>query len=269
MSEPNVEAVYPLSPVQAGILFHTLYEPDSRVYFEQLCIRYQGSLDLAILRRAWQRMVDRHGILRTLFVWERQKAALQVVRRRSDLDWNEEDLRKVPAAEREEALEACLRADRDRGFDISKAPPMRMTSVRMGEDSHLLVWSFHHLLLDGWSVSVLGREVLACYEAFVRGEEPELPPVRPYRDYIQWLQKQSPAKAEAFWRQYLAGCAAPTRLSLKTGPAAGSGFREESLELPEPMGAALLSLARQHRLTASTVFQAVWATPPEPLPRRG
>jgi hypothetical protein len=83
VSEPNVEAIYPLSPVQAGILFHTLYEQESRVYFEQLCVRYRGPLDLVILRRAWQRMVDRHSILRTLFVWERQKTPLQVVRRNS------------------------------------------------------------------------------------------------------------------------------------------------------------------------------------------
>jgi amino acid adenylation domain-containing protein/non-ribosomal peptide synthase protein (TIGR01720 family) len=259
VSEPNVEAVYPLSPVQAGILFHSLYEQESRVYFQQLCITYQGPLDVVSYRRAWQRMVDRHAILRTLFVWERQKTPLQVVRRRAELAWSEEDWRERAPAEREEALEAFLRADRERGFDIAKAPPMRMTSIRLADDVHLIVWSFHHLLLDGWSVAVLSREVLACYETFTRGLEPTLPPVSPYRDYIQWLQRQSPTKAEAFWRQYLDGCAAPTRLTTSTGWAGDDGFHEESLELPREMGTALLSFARQHRLTPSTIFQAVWA----------
>jgi hypothetical protein len=259
VSESNVEAVYPLSPVQAGILFHTLYEPESQVYFEQLCISYRGPLDVVSFRRAWQRMVDRHGILRTLFVWERQKAPLQVVRRRAELDWSEEDWRERPPAEREEALEALLRADRDRGFAISKAPPMRMTSIRMEDELHLVVWSFHHLLLDGWSMTVLNREILACYEAFTRGAEPDLPPVSPYRDYIQWLQRQTPGNAEAFWRRFLDGCAAPTRLGISTGLVHEVGFPEQFLELPEAMGPAILSLARLHRLTPSTIFQAVWA----------
>src|SRR5262249_44427549 len=184
-SEPNVEAVYPLSPVQAGILFHTLYSEGSRVYFQQLCTTYRGPLDLAAYKRAWQRMVDRHAILRTLFVWERQKAPLQVVRRRAELDWSEHDWTARSAPEAEAALEGPLAAAPTRGFDTAKEPATRMAAIRLAHDRHVIVWSFHHLLLDGWSVSVLNREVLACYAAFVRGEEPVLPPSRPYRDYIR------------------------------------------------------------------------------------
>jgi amino acid adenylation domain-containing protein/non-ribosomal peptide synthase protein (TIGR01720 family) len=259
MTEASIETVYPLSPTQEGMLFHTLYDRESRVYFEQITTSFRGPVDVPCFKRAWQRVVDRHAILRTLFVWEGQKKPLQVVRRRVALAWREEDWRGRSAAEQGEALDSFLRADRDRGFEITKAPPMRLSLVRIADEEYHFVWSFHHALLDGWSVAILNQEVLSCYEAFVRGTEPDLPPVHPYRSYIQWLQKQSPGKAEAFWRQQLAGFTTPTRLEPSGSDGLSAGFREECFELPEAMSGALQAFARQHRLTLSTVFQAVWA----------
>ncbi|HEY6548753.1 MAG TPA: amino acid adenylation domain-containing protein, partial [Vicinamibacteria bacterium] len=123
-------------------------------------------------------------------------------------------------------------------------------------------WSFHHLLLDGWSMTVLNREILACYEAFTRGAEPDLPPVSPYRDYIQWLQKRDRSRAEAFWRQALDGITGPTRIQDDGAASSRSGqerFQEVQAALPEETSAALLALARRSRVTPSTLVQAVWA----------
>ncbi|HYY15781.1 MAG TPA: condensation domain-containing protein, partial [Gammaproteobacteria bacterium] len=113
----------------------------------------------------------------------------------------QQDWRDLAALEQEERLEAYLKADRRRGFQLSKAPLMRLALFQVAEDTYHFVLSFHHLLLDGWSLSLVLKEVLACYEAFRGGREFRLERPRPYRDYIAWLQQQDLAQAEGFWRE--------------------------------------------------------------------
>src|SRR5690348_14343342 len=126
-----IEAIYPLSPIQQGMLFHSLYEPDSSIYFEQLVFALRGDLNSAALQRAWQHVVERHPILRTIFVWEGREKPLQVVRRQIGLAWEEIDWRTAPPADHAARLAAFLRADRERGFAFAKAPPMRLFLIRL------------------------------------------------------------------------------------------------------------------------------------------
>jgi non-ribosomal peptide synthase protein (TIGR01720 family) len=210
--ERDIEDVYPLSPVQEGMLFHTMVAPESGVYVPQLSCVLRGDLRPAAFREAWQRVIDRHPVLRTAIHWVDSDRPLQVVRRRVELPLEEQDWRGLPPAEQEERLAAYLRADRARGFVPSWAPLMRLALFRSSEDTYRLAWSNHHLVLDGWSVPIVLTEVLACYEAICLGREPVLPPGRPFRDYIAWLQGQDLAAAEAYWRGALRGFRAPTPL---------------------------------------------------------
>lgn len=212
MSKRNIEAVYPLSPMQQGMLFHSLYAPESGVYFEQLSCTLRGALDVRAFERAWQRVVERHPVLRTSFVWKRLDKTLQVVHRRVRLPLEQQDWRGLSPAKQEARLEAFLQAERSRGFNLAQAPLVRLALMRTGENGHRFVMSHHHLLLDGWSLPLLMKEVMTFYEAFSRGRELYLEPSHPYRDYIAWLQRQDAAEAEAFWRQTLEGFAAPTPL---------------------------------------------------------
>ena len=263
MSKRTIEAVYPLSPMQQGMLFHSLYAPESGVYVEQLSCTLRGDLDIPAFQRAWQRVVDRHAVLRTSFVWRQLDKTLQVVHRRVTVPLEQQDWRGLSPAQQRARLDAFLQQERRRGFDLSRPPLVRLALMRTAEDAHTFVWSHHHILLDGWSLPLILGEVFALYEAFRQGRDLYLKPPRPYRDYIAWLQRQDLAKAEAFWRETLAGLTAPTPLVVDRATEAGEE-RDEAYgvlesHLPAATTATLQALARQHRLTLSTLVQGAWA----------
>src|SRR5215467_9973605 len=164
-----IEEICVLSPMQQGMLFHTLEAPGSGVYVTQLRAELEG-LNEGAFREAWSQVVQRHGVLRTGFVWEGVAEPLQVVERGVKLAWEEEDWRGLSGEEQKEKLEQYLKADRVRGFDVSKAPLMRLSLIRTGEERFQLLWSHHHLLMDGWSVPVVLSEVMRFYEANCAGK---------------------------------------------------------------------------------------------------
>ncbi|HEY2739791.1 MAG TPA: condensation domain-containing protein, partial [Thermoanaerobaculia bacterium] len=264
MKPENLEAIYRLSPVQEGILFHALYEPEQGLYVLQLVCRLDGPLDVESLKRAWALVLERHAVLRTSFHWEDVTHPVQVVARRVDLPWHEEDWRSLSAVEQESALEALRRADLDRGFDLAEPPLVRLALVRTAEEVHELIWSFHHLLVDGWSLPLIFKEVFSTYAALCAGRRHEAGRARPYRDFIGWLQQRDGAAAEAFWRNSLAGFSAPTPLAVdrSRGAVAETGrgtYQEHGIELPEETTAALAAAAKRQGLTVNNLLQGAWA----------
>jgi amino acid adenylation domain-containing protein len=267
MKLDNVEDIYPLSPLQMGILFETLYasegaqNDEAQVYVEQFSYRLTGALDVPAFRRAWAYLIDRHAVLRTAFYWDGLDKPLQVVRKSVDLPFTEHDWRGEAEAGLDERVRAFLLEDRARGFSPEEAPLMRLSLIRLSDDQHCFVWSHHHLLLDGWCVPVLVRELVEAYNSEVRGERPMMPAPRPYRDFIQWLQQQDAEKAQAHWRDLLGDLTAPTPLLASLPPAveADAGYGYRAFTLPAELSGALDDLARRNRLTLNTVFQGAWA----------
>lgn len=259
----NIESIYPLSPMQQGMLFHTLYEPESGVYIEQFCLTLSGNLDITVLQQACVRVAKRHPVLRILVVWEKQEKPLQVVCKQVELPWQNYDWRSLSAKEQQERLEAFLQADRVQGFVLDKAPLMGFTLIRVADDTYEFVWSFHHLLIDGWSWAILCKEVFAFYSALLKGKYLYLNTPRPYRYYINWLQQQDLRAAETFWRQQLHGFTNPTRLLLDWGEAHNlqqpKTYHEQHCCLSATITTALQSQAQQYHLTLSTFVQAAWA----------
>jgi amino acid adenylation domain-containing protein len=263
MSDKNIEAIYPLSPTQQGILFHTLYAPLSRAYFSQISCTFNDDLNIEAFERAWQQTMNRHAILRTAFVWEELNEPLQVVGRNVKLRVAQSDWRELSVEQQQEQLRTHLQEDRVLGFQLSKAPLMRLSIVRMGERAYQFIWSFHHLLLDGWSQSLIIKEVFALYEMYAQGKEIELDEPRPYRDYINWLRRQDAGKAEAYWRGQLSGVTAPTTLGIERSMSAatttGQDFAQRQIKLSAQVTSGLREFARQQRLTLNTVIQGAWA----------
>jgi NRPS condensation-like uncharacterized protein len=203
MTQKQVEMIYPLSPLQQGMLFHSVDAPHSGVYCQQAILTLCGKLDLSALRESWQRVVDRHPALRTVFVWEHQERPLQAVIAGALLPWHHVDWRTLPVEQKTLQLEEFLAADRNQGFDLLQGPLMRAALIRRDDDRWDLVWSCHRLLLDGWSMRLVLDEVFTCYEALAQSKSLVLPPVSPYRNYIAWLQKQDLNAASVFWRDLL------------------------------------------------------------------
>src|SRR5215213_1572523 len=264
MSAKNIEAIYPLSPLQQGMLFHTLCAPGAAVYFGQFHCTLQGDINVDGIKWAWQRAVDRHPILRTALVWENLDEPLQVVGRHVKLSFIEQDWRDMSPLAQQERLQAFLQADRGEGFDLAHAPVMRLILIRLAEDAYHFIWSRPLLLLDGWSVALLLNEIAAFYDAFCQGRQVNLGRCRPYADYISWLQQQDLSQAEAFWRRTLAGFNAPTSFGVDHPVEAGDEhdgevFGAEETQFTPATTEALQLLARRERLTLNVLVQGAWA----------
>jgi amino acid adenylation domain-containing protein len=207
--------------------------------------------------------MERHGVLRTSFVWEGVEEPLQVVHKEVALPLAVEDWREMSVEQQQERLELLLKTDRYRPFILSEPALMRLTTIRMGECAYYFVMSFHHLLADGWSWPIILKDVFRSYDAYSRGEEVEMDAARPYRDYIAWLREQDLSAAENFWRQNLRGFSAPTPLALDhpagRAPESEKLFDNQELRLSAKMTASLQGLARKHQLTVNTMMQGAWA----------
>ncbi|MBW4698402.1 MAG: amino acid adenylation domain-containing protein [Aphanocapsa lilacina HA4352-LM1] len=261
MSTHGIADLYELSPLQEGILFHSLDAPDPGMYCVQLRFELQGALDVDIFARCWQLVIDRQVVLRTSFHWQEADKPLQVVHRRVELPLQLLDWRAVPADRQQAQLEDYLAADRKAGFVLSQPPLMRLALIRLEEQRYQCLWSKHHLILDGWSTALVLKEALELYQALHGGLPLPSAAGSAYRDYIGWLQQQDLKQAEDFWRRVLRGFIIPTPLGVgrQTGRAREAGGAEQSLDLPRALTELLQRQARAHQLTLNTLIQGAWA----------
>jgi len=261
----RIEDAYPLSPAQEGILFHSLYAPESGVYVVQMSCTLR-KLNVDLVMRAWQTVSARHPALRTCFVWNNITRPLQVVTEPVEIPFNQEDWREVSIDEQRERFAAYLLADRSNGFKLSKTPLMRLALFQVADDKHHFVWSHHHLLMDGWSIFLVLKELFTVYEALVRDQQAELDAVLPYRDYIAWLQQRDLSEAENFWRESLKGFTTATPL-LDGRPNSTSHepgdeerqYGELRVLLSAAETAMVQSMARRNQLTLNTLVQGAWS----------
>ncbi|RWU21428.1 non-ribosomal peptide synthetase [Pseudomonas alkylphenolica] len=252
-----LDDLYPLSPMQQGMLFHALYSQGSGDYVNQMQVQVRG-LDVARFREAWAHTLQAHDSLRSGFIWQGDlPQPLQFVRRQVELPFAELDWREH--ADLDAALHALADSERARGFDLQQAPLLRLCLVRTDADTYQFIYTNHHILMDGWSYAQLLGEVLERYH----GQVPVAPAGR-YRDYIAWLQAQDAQVGETFWRTQLAQLEAPTQLapvlaavaapSSNDGPARAT----HALTLTPAHSAGLVAFARRSKVTVNTLVQAAW-----------
>ncbi|HKN51653.1 MAG TPA: amino acid adenylation domain-containing protein, partial [Amycolatopsis sp.] len=258
----DVEDIYPLTPLQAGMVFHSLVDTGSTAYFDQFRIRMTGVSDPRALGEAWQRLVDRTPVLRSSIVWDGVEEPLQIVHRAVRVPIECHDWRALSDEDRKVALERILAEDEAAGMDLTAAPLMRLQIARITDDEVQLVWTSHHVLLEGWSTAQAFAEVCEHYAAIVQGRRAELVPRRPFRDYIAWLAAQDRGEAERYWRGALEGFDAPTPLPYDR-PAVEAHRAESSetvlIELPPEESRRVHEMAKRAALTVNTVVQGAWA----------
>jgi amino acid adenylation domain-containing protein/non-ribosomal peptide synthase protein (TIGR01720 family) len=257
----DVEDVFTLSPIQEGMLFHSATVTDSDPYFRQLTFMLRGDLNAEAFERAWQSLIERHPTLRTSFFWKDLNRPHQVVRRTVKLPLSHFDWRELPFGERAECFDAFLKEERGRRFDLTRAPLMRLSAIRVADDAYRLVWSYHHLIMDAWSRSLLFKEFLELYEAYAEGSDAKLGPGRSYREYVAWLRKQDSTHTEAYWRKTLKGLTDATVPQSDASQYETDDHRseEQEIRLSAETTAALQTSAREHRLTLNTFIQGAWA----------
>ncbi|MEC4021159.1 condensation domain-containing protein, partial [Streptomyces sp. H27-D2] len=187
---PQLVEVLPVSPLQEGLLFHALFDEQAEdIYVEQMILDLRGRVDSGVLRASWQALLDRHGSLRVGF---RQLAGMeqpvQTIVGQVVLPWREEDLSGLDGEAAWAESERIGVEERAQRFDLARPPLVRVLLVKVGRDRYRMMVTLHHLLLDGWSLPILMRELWACYAA--GGSAGGLPVVAPYRDYLAWLSRQ-------------------------------------------------------------------------------
>ena len=254
---------YPLSPIQAGMLYHGLQDERSGVDIEQIVADLSEPLIVPEFKRAWEQVVQRHAILRTCFVWEDVNAPRQVVHDTVSLPFREVDWRGQSPSEKEISLRELLRSDRQAGFEFAHAPLMRLTLVRLNEAEHRMLWTFHHALLDGRSFPIVLKEVFQCYEARKHGVEAELPEPHPFQNYIEWRQQQDFEPSRNYWKKLLQGYSTPTPFGVDRDLGKRSSrtleYREQSITLTAEETTSLRVFSEQHGVTMNTMVQAAWA----------
>jgi amino acid adenylation domain-containing protein len=255
----NIEDLYPLSPLQGGMLFHALAEPGQGLYFNQLVCELRGRLEVEAFIAAWRGAVETHPVLRTALVWDDVDEPMQVVLREVDLPVRMEDWRGLTPEAREARLSGFLKDDQREGFDLSSAPLVRLALLRTEDAAWRFVFSHSHLMLDGWSLPRVLRDVFALYASGRGGQPRGLAAPRPYRDFIAWLAEREAGQARDFWRRSLAGFSEPTPLDMGGAPGGSTGRGERTLRLRAEETAALEAFARRRGLTPGTLVQAAWA----------
>ena len=256
----NIEAAFPLTPLQEGMLYHALRDPESGFYHGQVTFRLDTQVRPELLRRAFQRAADRHASLRTFFVWKGRDRPVQVVRQRARIPWRELDWGDKADQDVETSWERLLREDSATPFDLAVAPLTRVTLVRCGESRYRVLWSVHHAVSDGWSGSLVIREIMEDYEALAAGAEPPERMAPPsYARFVGWIESRDLEDEERYWREELASFESPTSLPFSTGRSTRRAGRTRTLVLPTETYESLKARAADMRITPATVVAGAWA----------
>ncbi|MEV0124376.1 amino acid adenylation domain-containing protein [Streptomyces sp. NPDC050703] len=258
---PGLDDVWPLSPLQSGMLFHATFDeaaPD--VYEGQRALALDGPLDAGLLRAAWETVLRRHPILRASFHRLASGEAVQAVARDVALPWREADVSGLPEARAHAEAERLAEEERAARIDVTRAPLLRLLLIRVGDDRHRLVITSHHITMDGWSLPVLITDLRAAYAAHAAGGDGSgLPPVTSYRDYLAWLDRQDREAAHEAWRTELAGLDAPTLVVPEESVRVPMEPDRIRFAFPAELSRGVAELARSRGLTVNTVVQGAWA----------
>jgi amino acid adenylation domain-containing protein len=259
----EIEDIYPLTPMQQGMLFHSLLDPSGGMHINQRTCVLTGAFDLDVFMEAWDDALAAHDILRTFFVWDGLDAPLQCVKRQVKTAFDRHDWRGVPEEMVEQRLTEFLRADRARGFDLAQAPLVRVAFIEQGDRQLAIVWTLHHLLLDGWSSACLLDRIFSHYCARVFPEAPVMATglgKQSFRPYVEWVGQQDPSEAAAFWTDYFEDFRGPTLLADHVEPhRSTTGHASLVRELAADLTEILRNVGRDEHITINTLLQGAIA----------
>ena len=260
----NIEAVYPLASLQKGLLFHSIQSPTSGSYIVQCVWESPKNFNLCIntLRSAWRLLVNRHQALRTCFIWGDSHEPSQIVQRTAEFSWNVYDWQDIKVHQEAKRLKQFLQADLQAGFDLTKPALLRVTILRLPRHQYHLIITVPHILLDGWSLAILFKELSTCYQAIINNNIPSLPPAIPYNRFIAWQCSQNLLLAQKFWKEYLKGFLAPTDLVITNSGYMLSDTSTEisisELTLTPEITTQIKQFCQQKKVTINTFFQSIW-----------
>ncbi|MCC2442995.1 condensation domain-containing protein [Bacillus cereus] len=254
-----VEDLFGLTPMQEGMLYHYLMNPDSDLYFEQFSYTLKGKLDISACLRAWNWTISQNEMLRSIFRWEEINNPIQIILKERSISVEVHDLTLLPEEERHTAQKKITDADRKKYFDLAEGPLFSVTIFKLEEDNYVMSVSNHHILFDGWSNGIILGEFIKAYIAYSNGGEPEAVDKPRFKNYLKWFNNQDKAGREEFWREYLDGyifkqSILPDHSELY----ASEGTANETRVLSQELLQKLQCVAKEEGVTLGTIFTAAW-----------
>ncbi len=260
---PDVEDIYPLAPMQEGMLFHALLDKSSHSYFQQTGFRLSGDLNIPLVEKSLGDLVKRHDILRTAFVHKNTPRPLQVVLKNRPLNFYYLDISHMDTHDEKEKFVREFKAgDKKLSFDLNSDILMRVSILQLEASLYEFIWSFHHILMDGWCIGIINSEFFQIYTGYIAGISLPLPAIKPYRTYIQWLEKQDKEASRLYWENYLDSFSEQTVIikpKLKKDAVQKRYHNKKiSFVLTREQTHPLASLAARQHVTLNTVTQSLW-----------
>ncbi|MET4566706.1 plipastatin non-ribosomal peptide synthetase PpsC [Bacillus subtilis] len=256
--QPEIQDIYPLSFMQEGMLFHSLYDEQSRAYFEQASFTINGQLDLERFQKSMDAVFDRYDIFRTAFIYKNVAKPRQVVLKQRHCHVHVEDISHLNEKDKEHCTEAFKEQDKSKGFDLQTDVLMRISILKWAPDHYVCIWSHHHILMDGWCLGIVIKDFLHIYQALGKGQFPDLPPVQPYGTYIKWLMQQEREEAAEYWKKRLQHFEKASPLPKRTDQMSDGTLQQITFTIPEKETSELQKIAVACGATLNTVFQALW-----------
>lgn len=256
----NVKDIYKLSPMQEGMLFHTINDQDGSPYFDQMVLDITGDVNLSYLENSFKKLIEKYDILRTVFLHENVKHPLQVVFKKRDAEvefYNVKDLEEI---QQEEYINNFLKKDRERGFDLSRDLLMRLSLIKIADKRYHMILSSHHILMDGWCQGIVLNDLFEMYQQLNQKKPIVIEKVTPYSEYINWLKKQNEEEARLYWKEYLNGYEAAASLPKQTtrDGERNAVYEEMTFVFSEELTSQLTNLTKTLQVTMNTVFQTIW-----------
>lgn len=259
MNKSEIQRIYALSPMQEGMLYHSIMNEDSNTYFEQFSFNIEGEIDVQLFEKSFNILIERYDILRTVFIYEKISSPRQVVLNKRHADLYFTDLTSLPEKEKSLSIEKYKLEDREKGFNLAKDILIRMAILKVSNNSYRLIWSFHHILIDGWCLGIILKELFQVYNFFKSNKPICLNKVVQYSDYIKWLEKKDKEEAFSFWNETLFDYEQQATIPKSCNFMDGKYKQEEiSFTFEEDLVEALSDLAKSKQVTLNTVIKTMW-----------
>ncbi len=253
---------YPLIPLQEGMLYNFLYYPESGIDILQAFYSFNEPLNKENFKEAWQKVIERHTVLRTKFEWERIETPMQIVMEQADMNIIFHDLQDLDSLSQESKIREYIKNDRKKSFDLREAPLMRIFVFILNPSEFSFLWTFHHSILDGRSAYTILEEFELFYDALKEGTPLVLPEPKPFREFAEWMHKQNFGYSESYWREALKAFDSATPIPFINQMEVSHKTDEVGISvsyIPREKKLILQSFANEIGITLNNIIQGAWA----------
>jgi iturin family lipopeptide synthetase A len=258
----ELQDIYPLSPMQEGMFFHSLLKSGSTSYFGQMSFEIDEDLDLDAIEKSINDLIARHDIFRTIFFSEGFERPIQLVVKERRIKINYNDIRQeLIDHDVHDVIENYQQKERSNPFDLSSDVLMRLRVLRTDESHYALIWNYHHILMDGWCTAIILNEFREIYSSNKRSQQIKLPAVNAYMHYIEWLEGRNKDNSVVFWENYLNDYQQLASMPKKEHVTTQNTSHEpdfQYLKISKENTCLLHQVTKEYGVTINTVIQCTW-----------